>query len=209
LPGIFNIFKKKEPIINSLSPVSFIIAGLGNPGEKYHLTRHNAGYLCIDYIAEKCGARLSRIKFKSLCGEARIEGARVLLLKPTTYMNNSGEAVREASLFYKIPPENIIVISDDINFEPGKMRIRREGSDGGQKGLRSITEHLGTDKFPRIRLGIGSKPNPEYDTADWVLSKFTESDKKAIFNVFENAYDSVAHIINGDIEGAMALYNKK
>ena len=151
MADIFDLFKKIEksaPV--SSEPITHLVVGLGNPGKEYLFTRHNAGFLTVDYLSEKLGVKIDRAKFKALVGEAKIGGKRVLIMKPQTYMNLSGEAVREAADFYKIAPENIIVICDDINLAPGKMRIRKKGSDGGQKGLRSIIEQLGTDHKPYL-----------------------------------------------------------
>lgn len=187
--------------------VEYIIVGLGNPDKKYENTRHNTGWLALDYIAEKQNCRVNRIKFKSFVGECNVGGSKVLLMKPTTYMNNSGQAVVEAMNFYKLPPENVIVIFDDISLDVGKMRIRAKGSDGGQKGMRSIIYLSGKDTFPRIKIGIGAKPNPNWDLADWVLSKFTDSEKKLLEEKFENAANAAELIIKGDIARAMNLYN--
>lgn len=187
--------------------VEYIIVGLGNPDKKYENTRHNTGWLALDYIAEKQNCRVNRIKFKSFVGECNMGGSKVLLMKPTTYMNNSGQAVVEAMNFYKLPPENVIVIFDDISLDVGKMRIRAKGSDGGQKGMRSIIYLSGKDTFPRIKIGIGAKPNPNWDLADWVLSKFTDSEKKLLEKKFENAANAAELIIKGDIARAMNLYN--
>ena len=142
--------------------VEYLVVGLGNPDKKYENTRHNAGWLALDHIAEKYGCNVNRVKYKSYVGECTIGGAKVMLMKPTTYMNNSGQAVVEAMNFYKIPPENVIVIFDDISLDVGKMRIRSKGSDGGQKGMRSIIYLSGSDLFPRIKIGIGAKPNPNW-----------------------------------------------
>lgn len=159
MADIFELFKQISSSGNNVprSPVTHIVVGLGNPGEKYARTRHNAGFIAMDYLCEKYSLPKFRLKFKSVCAEETVSDHRVLFMKPETYMNNSGEAVKEAASFYKISPENIIVISDDINLEPGALRIRESGSDGGQKGLRSIIEHMGTDRIPRIRIGVGLK----------------------------------------------------
>ena len=185
----------------------FVIVGLGNPGKKYENTRHNAGFICIDYLADKYGIKISRLKFKSLIGEGRIGSNRCLLMKPQTFMNLSGEAVRDAVEFYKIPVENIIVICDDISLEPGKMRIRRKGSHGGQNGMRNIIYHLKSDDFPRIKIGIGAKPTPEYDLADWVLSRFTQSEAKLIRDIAENTASAIEYMVKGDIDKAMSNFN--
>ena len=195
MSNIFDIFKKieSESAQKALAPITHLVVGLGNPGDKYFYTRHNAGFLAMDYISQKCGAA----------------GKRVLLMKPQTFMNLSGEAVKEATSFYKIAIENVIVISDDVNLDVGRMRVRKSGSDGGQKGLRSIIEHAGSDNFPRIRIGVGKKPHPDYDMADWVLGTFSESDKKAIFDCFVTAYEGLEKLLSGDVDGAMQICNSK
>ena len=207
MADIFDLFKKIETSAPAKIPVSFLIVGLGNPGSDYTITRHNAGFLTIDYISQKLGVQVNRAKFHALYGEAKIGNTGVMLVKPQTYMNESGVAVREIAEFYKIPTENIIVISDDISLDVGRLRVRKKGSDGGQKGLRSIIYHLNSDNFPRIRVGIGQKPNPNYDLADWVLSKFTPDEQKILFDKFETVLLGIEKIINGDVDGAMSLCN--
>ncbi len=208
MADIFDLFKKIERAgTPSGEPITHLVVGLGNPGDKYLYTRHNAGFLTLDYIAEKAGVKVDRSKFKALTSEAVIGGKRVLLMKPQTFMNLSGEAVRGAADFYKIAPENVTVICDDINLAPGKLRIRKKGSDGGQKGLRSIIEHLGSDAFPRIRMGVGAKPHPEYDLADWVLGEFPKADRELFFTAMGNASDALPLIIGGDIDKAMSQFN--
>ena len=187
--------------------VEYLIVGLGNPDRKYENTRHNCGWLAIDYIAEKLGIKVNKIKYKSFVGEAAIGGKKTLLMKPTTYMNNSGQAVVEAMSFYKIPPENVVVIFDDVSLDVGKMRIRQKGSDGGQKGMRSIIYLSGSDAFPRIKIGIGAKPNPDWDLADWVLSRFSDDERKTLDKMFENAYEAVGLIIDGKKDRAMNRFN--
>ena len=187
--------------------VEYLVVGLGNPDRKYENTRHNTGWMALDYIAEKLDCRLNKIKYKSLIGTCEIGNAKVMLMKPTTYMNNSGQAVVEAMNFYKIPAENVIVIFDDISLNVGKMRIRSKGSDGGQKGMRSIINLSGSQAFPRIKIGIGAKPNPDWDLADWVLSKFTDKEMKDLEKMFENAYKAVELIIDGQMDRAMNLFN--
>ena len=187
--------------------VEYLIVGLGNPDRKYENTRHNCGWLAIDYIAEKLGIKVNKIKYKSFVGEAAIGGKKALLMKPTTYMNNSGQAVVEAMSFYKIPPENVVVIFDDVSLDVGKMRIRQKGSDGGQKGMRSIIYLSGSDAFPRIKIGIGAKPNPDWDLADWVLSRFSDDERKTLDKMFENAYEAVGLIIDGKTDRAMNRFN--
>ena len=198
------MFRKKT---FATGPVEYIVVGLGNPDRKYENTRHNAGFIMIDFIADKIGVKINRVKFKSLVGEGNIGGSKVLLMKPSTYMNNSGEAVIEAMKFYKIPPENVIVLLDDINLDVGKMRIRSKGSDGGQKGMRSIIYLSGKDNFPRVKIGIGKKPNPEYDLASWVLSKFTKDELTTLEKIAENSYEAVELIIQGKTDRAMNLFN--
>ena len=188
-------------------PVEYLIVGLGNPDRKYENTRHNCGWLAIDHIAEKLGCKVTKIKFKSFTGECTIGGKKALLIKPTTYMNNSGQAVVEAMNFYKIPPERVIVIFDDVSLDVGKMRIRQKGSDGGQKGMRSIIYLSGSDAFPRIKIGIGAKPNPDWDLVDWVLSKFTDKERKTLEEMFDNAYEAVGLIVEGKIDRAMNKFN--
>ena len=187
--------------------VEYLIVGLGNPDKKYENTRHNCGWMAIDHLADKLGCKVNKIKFKSFVGECRINNKRALLMKPTTYMNNSGQAVVEAMNFYKLPPENVIVIFDDISLDVGKMRIRQKGSDGGQKGMRSIIYLSGKDTFPRIKIGIGAKPNPDWDLADWVLSRFSKAEGKLLEEMFDNAADAIALMVDGKIDRAMNLYN--
>ena len=187
--------------------VDYIIVGLGNPDKKYEITRHNAGFITADIIADKYDCKINKLKFKSLVGECRINGKRVLIMKPSTYMNNSGQAVVEAMNFYKLPAENVIVIFDDISLDVGKLRIRKKGSDGGQKGMRSIIYLSGKDTFPRIKIGIGAKPNPEWELADWVLSKFTPKELEDIKAAAENACCAVELMVNGETDKAMNRYN--
>ena len=208
MADIFELFKKISTEGSAKrEPISHIVVGLGNPGDKYFTTRHNAGFLTMDYIAQKYSAKIDRLKFKSLCGEATIGGKSVLLMKPQTFMNNSGEAVGEAASFYKIAPENIIVICDDVNLDVARLRVRRKGSDGGQNGMKSIINHLGSDAFPRIKIGVGQKPHPDYDLASWVLSEFSEEDKKKLFESFTVVCNGVEKIIAGDVDGAMQVCN--
>ena len=209
--NIFDIFKEisagREQSANK--PVTHIIVGLGNPGDKYYNTRHNAGFLMMDYLSQRANIRVDRVKFKALVGDGEMGGCRVLLMKPQTFMNLSGEAVVEAAKFYKIPPENILVFSDDVSLDVGRIRMRTKGSDGGQKGLRSITTLMATQDFPRIKFGVGNKPHPDYDMADWVLSEFNKDEQKALFSCFEKAYDGVIRYLSGDSEGAVQICNSK
>lgn len=208
--NIFDLLKKIQTEKTSSPaeavPFTHILCGLGNPGPKYAKTRHNAGFMCLDYISEKLGVSVNRLKFNSLCGEAAIEGRRTLLLKPQTFMNNSGEAVREAAAFYKIPFENIIVIFDDINLSPGVMRVKRKGSDGGHNGIKSIIYHLGSENFPRIKIGVGA-PGEGWDLADWVLGAIPPADREPIYKCIQSSLPGASLIIKGDIDQAMATYN--
>ena len=206
MSNIFDLFKKIESARVPNEPVSFIIVGLGNIGKQYELTRHNIGFLAIDYIAEKYGARIDRVKFHATTGECNIGGKRVLLMKPTTLMNNSGIAVGEAAAFYKIPPERVLVLHDEISFDPGIIRIRRKGSAGGHNGLKSIIARLPGEEFPRIKIGVGKKPKPENDLADHVLGRIPEGDLKAMKGRFEDIASAAEIIVKGDIDSAMAKY---
>ena len=207
MADIFDLFEKIETKSNTL-PVTHIVVGLGNIGKQYEKTRHNAGFLAIDRIAERCGVKIDRVKFHATVSEANLGGSRVLLMKPTTLMNNSGVAIGEAAAFYKIPSENVIVLHDEISFDPGIIRIRRKGSAGGHNGLKSIIAHLSSEDFPRIKIGVGKKPSPEYDLVDFVLGKFPEADLKAIEGRFDDIADAVEDMIRGNIDGAMNKYSK-
>lgn len=187
--------------------VEYLIVGLGNPGKEYENTRHNCGFIALDYMAEKLNCKINKIKFKSTIGECDINGHKCLLMKPSTFMNLSGQAVVEAMNFYKIQPQNVIVIFDDISLDVGKMRIRRKGSDGGQRGMQNIIYLSGSQDFPRIKVGIGKKPHPEYDLKKWVLSRFTDADKKLMMPLLDNICDAVSHIVDNNIDKAMNLYN--
>ena len=211
MSDIFDIFKRIEKKRDEASalPINFIVAGLGNPGKRYENTRHNAGFLCMDAICRTYPATVDRSKYHALVGEAVIAGQRVLLMKPQTLMNASGVAVAEAASFYKIPPERIIVLCDDINLAVGQLRIRKSGSDGGQKGLRSIINMMGSDAFPRIRIGVGQKPYPDYDLANWVLSEFTKTESETLSGCFGTAVMGLEKLIQGDVDGAMQICNRK
>lgn len=188
-------------------PVEFLIVGLGNPGREYENTRHNAGFLAVDCLADRLGAKINRLKFKSLCGDAMIGGHRALLMKPSTFMNNSGEAVREAMQFYKIPIERVLILFDDVSLDVGHLRIRRKGSDGGHNGIKSIIYLTGKDNFPRVKIGVGKKPHPEYDLAAWVLGRFAKEDTQTMDKTFEAAAEAVKLIVDGEIDTAMNRYN--
>jgi len=188
-------------------PIDFIAAFLGNPGKKYELTRHNAGFLTCDTLAVKLGARVTKLKFKALYGDASSEGKRLLLLKPQTWMNLSGGSVREAMAFYKLPPERLIVVYDDVALPPGKLRVRKKGSDGGHNGIKNIIEHLNTDEFARIKIGVGSPPHPGYDMKDWVTSALTPSEQKALVPAIDAAAQAVLDIMAHGVDWAMNKYN--
>lgn len=205
--GIMDLFNQISSGTASGGSVEYIIVGLGNPGIQYQDTRHNAGFMAIDTIAEKYGADVKRIKFKSLCGECTMGGKKCLLMKPSTYMNNSGEAVVEAMNFYKLGIENLIVIYDDISLEPSKLRIRRKGSDGGHNGIKSIIYLTGEDTFPRIKIGVGKKPHPQYNLADWVLSNFKSDEIPLIREACQHAAEAAELMVSGKINEAMNKYN--
>ncbi len=191
------------------APAAFdcMIVGLGNPGKKYEFTRHNAGFLCLDFFAQQEHVSIDRLKFKALTGEVRLGEKRCLLMKPQTFMNLSGEAVRDAAQFYKIPPENIFVLFDDISLDIGRMRIRRKGSDGGHNGIKSIIFQLGADTFPRIKIGVGAKPHPDYDLADWVLTPFSKDQLGDLRTVAEHCCDALHLMVAGNIDEAMSRFN--
>ena len=194
-------FKKKS------SNISWIIAGLGNPEPKYEITRHKARFLAIDRIADNANVSIKKMKFHALIGEAELGGERCLLLKPLTYMNKSGEAIAEAMRYYQIPPERVLILFDDISLDPGKLRIRQKGSAGGHNGIKSIIEMTKSSDFPRIKIGVGKKPHPDYDLADWVLSKFKKDELPLMDEAFTNAADAAAMIVSGSVDRAMNRYN--
>ena len=185
----------------------YIIVGLGNPGIQYDGSRHNAGFITVDALEKKLGFSCERRKFKAKVGNTVIGGKNCLVMKPETFMNLSGDAVSEAMDFYKIPIENVIVIFDDISLEPGQLRIRRKGSAGGHSGIKSIIAQCGGEDFPRIKLGVGKKPNPAYDLAKWVLGRFSEDDRKKIDIAAEKACDALELMVNGKIDEAMSKFN--
>jgi len=207
-----SFFKKRYSTAQSdksaKSNITHIIVGLGNPGAKYVHTRHNAGFWFVDYLAQEHAVRVDRVKYRSLCGELRIGEWRVLLMKPQTFMNLSGEAVRDAAKFYKIPPQNIIAVVDDANFDVGGLRIRPCGSDGGHNGLKNMIYQLQSDEFVRLRIGVGKKPHMEYDIADWVLGKMPDGDRKKILPVLSDCTAAIKLIVAGEVESAMTKFNR-
>ena len=196
------MFFKKET-----GGASWLLVGLGNPGDKYENTRHNVGFMVVDELAERQSKPIQKLKFKALTNLLTISGEKVLVMKPVTYMNLSGEAVRQAVDFYKILPDHVLVISDDTALSVGRLRIRAKGSAGGHNGLKNIIQHLGTDQFPRLRVGVGEKPHPDYDMADWVLGKFQGEDKKNIEDAVKRAADAVECILSQGLEKAMGKFN--
>ena len=188
---------------------SWLIVGLGNPGKNYIRTRHNCGFRAIDILAETLGCKIDRSKFQGLYGQIIKGGRKLYLLKPQTYMNLSGKSVLQLSSYFSIPPQHIIVIFDDISLEPGRLRIRNNGSAGGHNGIKSIISELGSQEFPRIKIGVGAKPTPEQDLADWVLSVFSAAEEKSLQPALENAADAALCIIEKGTEAAACKYNGK
>ena len=187
--------------------VSWIIVGLGNTGDQYEHTRHNVGFDTVDALADKLDIPVQRLKFKALTNTAVIAGEKVLLMKPVTFMNLSGEAVEPAAAFYKVPADHILVISDEVALPPGKIRLRKGGSAGGHNGLKNIIAHLHTDQFPRIRIGVGEKPHPDYDMADWVLGKPQGEDRKLVDDAIARAVQAIECYIKDGPDRAMSRFN--
>lgn len=197
------LFRKKND-----GPIDYIIVGLGNPGVKYDKTRHNAGFMALKALADQLSVKVDRVRFKAYCGTGTIGDSRVLLMMPQTFMNLSGEAVREAMQFYKIPPERTIIMFDDISLPVGGVRVRRKGSDGGQRGMQNIIQLCGSDAFPRVKLGIGGKPHPDYDLAAWVLSRFTSDEYTAMCDAAKRAANAAQLIAQDKIDEAMNRFSK-
>ena len=187
--------------------VSWLIVFLGNPGPRYEMTRHNAGFMAADAMAKEKNVNINKARFKALTATCDIGGESVLLMKPQTFMNLSGDAVAQATKFYKIPPERVIVVSDEISLPIGKLRIRTKGSAGGHNGLKNIIARLGTDAFPRIRIGVGAPPHPDYDMADWVLSSFKNQDAEDMLAAAERAAQAAQCYITQGAERAMNRFN--
>ena len=209
--SVFDIFKKleEEKAAKPVQPIEWIVVGLGNPGSQYDNTRHNAGFRALESYCARSGQKIDRMKFKALAGEGMLGGKRVLFLKPQTFMNLSGEAVRDAAAFYKIPPERVIVLSDDVSLDVGTLRVRPKGSAGGQNGLKNIIYHLGSEDFPRVKIGVGAKPHPDYDLADWVLSSFSKAEQPELDRALGNARDAALCVITDGCEKAAASFNGK
>lgn len=185
----------------------WLVAGLGNPEPRYDGTRHNAGFEALDELAKRWSISINRSKFQGLYGAGTVDGRKVVLLKPLTYMNLSGDSIAAAASFFKIPPQRVLVLCDDIAQAPGKIRIRRQGSAGGHNGLKSIIARLGSQEFPRIRIGVGEKPSPDADLANWVLGHFSPEDKKAVEGRYGDIEDAARLIFDGSIEQAMSRHN--
>lgn len=189
------------------SSIDWMIVGLGNPGKEYEHTRHNVGFRAIEIAAKSAGVKIDRLKFRALTRQATIAGQKVLLVEPQTYMNASGAAVSALATFYKVKPERILVIFDDISLPPGRIRIRKDGSAGGHNGIKSIIQSLGSQDFPRIKIGVGAKPHPDYDLADWVLSKFSSSEEKALAPALTHAAEAVEVVLKQGLDKAASAYN--
>ncbi len=214
--SIFDVFARlekekadKAAKESASGPIEWLIVGLGNPGAKYDGTRHNAGFRALDHYCKVSGQNIDRMKFKALVGEGQFGGARTLFMKPQTFMNLSGEAVRDAAAFYKLDPSHIIVLSDDISLDVGRIRVRGKGSAGGQNGLKNIIYHLNTDQFPRVKIGVGAKPHPDYDLADWVLSRFTNDEQEAIDSAAVRAMQAAEEIVRSGAAAAAQKFNGK
>ncbi len=194
-------------LFQKMQGADYLIVGLGNPGEKYINTRHNAGFIAADLLAEDEHIKINKLKFRSLYGSGVIDGVKVVFLKPQTYMNLSGEAVAEAMRFYKLPPERVIILFDDISLPPGKLRVRPKGSHGGHNGLKNIFSLCGSEDFPRVKIGIGDKPHPDYDLADYVTSAFKRDEIVIMKKAFSDAGGAVKLILAGQLDRAMNVYN--
>ena len=186
---------------------NWLIVGLGNPGKQYEHTRHNCGFRAIDLLADKLGCKIDKGKFQGLYGQASYNGCKLFLLKPQTFMNLSGRSVLQLSAYYSIPPQRIIVMFDDISLEPGRLRIRPDGSAGGHNGIKSIIQELGSQEFPRVKVGVGAKPNPQQDLADWVLSGFAAHEEKALSVALKAAADAALCIVKDGVSQTANRYN--
>ena len=189
------------------SACDWLIVGLGNPGENYARTRHNIGFRAVDCLAGQLGAKIDRAKFRGLYGQASFKGLKLILLKPQTFMNNSGLSVMDAARFYKLPAERVIVLFDDISLDVGRLRVRADGSAGGHNGIKSIIGGLNSQSFPRVKIGVGAKPHPDYALADWVLSNFTKDEEKLLAPVIEDAASAALELIENGVQAAASKYN--
>lgn len=185
---------------------TWLIVGLGNPGREYEKTRHNAGFRALDILADKLGCKVDKAKFQGLYGQVNYKGRKLLLLKPQTFMNLSGRSVLQLSAFFHVPPQKIIVLFDDISLEPGRLRLRKDGSAGGHNGIKSIIAELGSQEFPRVKIGVGAKPHPDFDLADWVLSAFSTQEEKALAPALERAADAALAIVELGVPEASNRY---
>ena len=188
---------------------NWLIVGLGNPGREYEKTRHNAGFRAIDVLADSLGCKIDKLKYQGLYCQTTYKGKKLFLLKPQTYMNLSGKSVLQLSSYFQIPPARIIVMFDDISLEPGRLRVRADGSAGGHNGIKSIIQEVGSQSFPRVKIGVGAKPNPNFDLADWVLSTFSASEEKALIPALEWAGEAALAIIDHGVPEAANRYNGK
>ncbi len=195
------LFKKDKEL--------WMIVGLGNPGREYEATRHNVGFRVTDLLAQRLHVRIDRLKFRALTRQTELGGKKVLLVQPQTFMNLSGAAVSALATYYHVPAQRVLVIFDDISLPPGRIRIRRDGSAGGHNGIKSIIQSLGTDQFPRIKIGVGAKPHPDYDLADWVLSKFSSQEEKALEPALLHGAEAAEMILCDGLEKAASAYNGK
>ena len=186
---------------------NWLIVGLGNPGREYERTRHNCGFRALDILADKLGCKVDKLKFQGLYAQVSYSGKKVFLLKPQTYMNLSGRSVLQLSAYFNIPPQRIIVLFDDISLPPGRLRIRADGSAGGHNGIKSIIQEVGSQAFPRVKIGVGAKPNPEYNLADWVLSTFSTQEEKALAVALENAADAALSVIDRGVPETANRFN--
>lgn len=206
--SIFDVFDRiSANSQNARGKIEYVIAGLGNPGLEYENTRHNAGFIVLDMLAKQCGEEINRMQFKGRTADVMLGDKRCLLLKPTTYMNNSGESIVQALEFYKLDVSSLIVVCDDISLDVGRLRIRRKGSHGGHNGLRSICELTGSNSYERIKMGVGKKPHPDYDLAKWVLGKFGKEDMEKLNTAAENACECIKLMVQGKTDQAMNKYN--
>ncbi len=206
--SIFDLFKKieKENQVSFGAP-EWLIVGLGNPGDKYETTRHNAGFLAMDVLASRFNIKISRMKFSALIGQGTIAGKNTVLMKPQKFMNLSGECVRDAAKFYNLAMDRVIVMYDDVSLEPGRIRVRAKGSAGGHNGIKNIIAQCGSDAFPRVKIGVGAKPHPDYDMADWVLSNFSKDEQAALTPALDNAASAAVAVMTDGVAGASNRFN--